>query len=158
MDVAIIDTGIDPHPDLNVVQRTDCAWDVIGGLFGLPTTCHDGEGVDGNGHGTHVARTVGALDDGAGVVGVAPGARLHAVKVLDDAGSGYISWVVAGIDWDTARAGVIEVANMSLTCACASAALDQAIAASARWGVVYAVAAGNDADDAGGYSPPTTPT
>ena len=109
VDVAVIDTGIDrQHPELNVVGGINCA---AGSIF--RTTC-TGDGDDTHYHGTHVAGTIAALDNGNGVVGVAPGARLWAVKVLDSRGSGYSSWIVAGIDWVAARAGDIEVANMSL--------------------------------------------
>ncbi len=152
VDVAIIDTGIDlGHADLNVVASTDCSG-------GSPFTASCGSGGDDdNGHGTHVAGTVAALDDGTGVVGVAPGARLHAVKVLRADGSGYISWIVAGIDWVTARADTIEVSNMSLGCECTSQAMNDAIAASVNAGVVYAVAAGNSAKDAETFSPANHP-
>jgi subtilisin family serine protease len=101
--VAIIDTGIDPtHPDLNVVGGFNCS-----------TGCSY---ADGNGHGTHVSGTVAAKDDGNGVVGVAPGAPLWAVRVLNNAGSGSWSSVACGIDWVTANAASrgIKVANMSL--------------------------------------------
>ncbi|MEX1037738.1 MAG: S8 family serine peptidase [Acidimicrobiia bacterium] len=153
VDVAVIDTGIDfDHPDLNVVARTDCS-----GGSPFKMSCSDGSGDDGNGHGTHVAGTIGAIDDGNGVVGVAPGARLHAVKVLGDNGSGQISWIIAGIDWVTARAGTIEVANMSLGCECSSSALDSAIAKSVDAGVAYAVAAGNSDKDASTFSPANHP-
>jgi len=109
VDVAVIDTGIDwQHPDLNVVGGINCA---AGNLFRVVCT---GDGDDDHYHGTHVAGTIAALDNGIGVVGVAPGARLWAVKVLNSKGSGYTSWIVAGIDWVTARADQIEVANMSL--------------------------------------------
>ena len=149
VDVAVIDTGIDfDHPDLNVVARTNCTG---GGPF--KQSCANDSGDDGNGHGTHVAGSIAALDNGAGVVGVAPGARLHAVKVLGDNGSGWTSWIIAGIDWVTARANVIEVANMSLGCECSSAAQDEAIAKSVAAGVVYAVAAGNSDKDAATFSP-----
>lgn len=152
VDVAVIDTGIDlDHPDLYVVDSVNCS----GGspLFG---SCEDG-GDDDNGHGTHVAGTVAAIDDGVGVVGVAPGARLHAVKVLRADGSGYMSWIVAGIDWVTAQASIIEIANMSLGCECSSAAMDDAIAKSVDAGVAYAVAAGNSDADASTFSPADHP-
>lgn len=153
VDVAVIDTGVDlDHPDLNVVASTDCA-------TGGPNnpSCEDGQGDDGNGHGSHVAGTIGAIDNGIGVVGMAPGARLWAVRVLGNNGSGWTSWIVAGIDWVTARSGQIEVANMSLGCACSSSSMDRAIAGSVDAGVVYAVAAGNSDADAKDHSPANHP-
>ncbi len=151
-DVAVIDTGIDlNHPDLNVVASTNCSG---GGPF--KQSCGSG-GNDDNGHGTHVAGTIGALDNGIGVVGVAPGVRLWAVKVLNSNGSGYMSWIVAGIDYVTANADKIEVANMSLGCECSSAAMDTAIANSVAKGVVYVVAAGNSNKDATTFSPANHP-
>ncbi len=152
VDIAIIDTGIDlDHPDLNVVASTNCS-----GGSPFRGSCGEG-GDDDNGHGTHVAGTVAALDNGIGVVGVAPGARLLGVKVLRADGSGYISWIVAGIDWVTARADRIEVANMSLGCECSSQAMDDAISSSVAAGVVYAVAAGNSNKDAKDFSPASHP-
>jgi subtilisin len=152
VDVAVIDTGIDwTHPDLNVVARTDCS-----GGSPFRATCSDGSGDDGNGHGTHVAGTIAALDNDFGVVGVAPGARLWAVKVLSDNGSGWNSGVIAGVDWVTARASSIEVANMSLGGG-NSQALCDAVRASVAAGVVHAVAAGNSDADAGSYSPANCP-
>ncbi|MGM0668287.1 MAG: S8 family serine peptidase, partial [Gemmatimonadota bacterium] len=136
-DVAIIDTGIDfEHPDLNVVGGVNCA---VGGPFG--GSCGDG-GDDDHYHGTHVAGSVAALDNGIGVVGVAPGARLWAVKVLDQRGSGYSSWIIAGIDWVAANAGTIEVANMSLGGSGYSQAEYDAIQGAVNNGVAFAVAAG----------------
>ncbi|CAN5607813.1 hypothetical protein BH24CHL1_BH24CHL1_20010 [soil metagenome] len=153
VDVAILDTGIDAaHPDLNVVGGVNC---VSGNPF--RSSCQDGSFGDGNGHGTHVAGTVAAQDNGAGVVGVAPGARLWAVRVLDDNGSGSMSGIVAGIDWVTANAATIEVANMSLGCECSSSALDQALTKSTDAGVVYVVAAGNNGKDANTFSPAKHP-
>lgn len=140
VDVAIIDTGIDPtHPDLNVVDGKNCS--------------RGNSWADGNGHGTHVSGTVAALDNGIGVVGVAPGARLHAVRVLDNSGSGSWSSVICGIDWVTSRASTIKVANMSLggtasEGTCTDGGLHQAICASVNAGVTYVVAAGNSAVDA----------
>ena len=105
-DIAILDTGISGHPDLNVAGGYDCTG--------------SGGYSDVNSHGTHVAGTAAAKDDANGVVGVAPGARLWAVKVLDDTGSGTTAGVICGIDWVTGKntdgdtSNDIEVANMSL--------------------------------------------
>jgi len=156
VDVAIIDTGIDlDHPDLNVVASTDCTNESGGPPWARTVTCGAG-GDDDNGHGSHVAGSVGAIDDGVGVVGVAPGARLHAVKVLESNGSGSIAMIVAGIDYVTAD-GTIEVANMSLGCECTSQAMDDAITNSVASGVTYAVAAGNSGEDAATHSPANHP-
>ena len=148
VDVAVIDTGVDlQHPDLNVVGGVNCySW------WPFSATCVSG-GDDDHYHGTHVAGTIGALDNGIGVVGVAPGARIWAVKVLSSSGSGYSSQIIAGIDWVTAHASTIEVANMSLGGAGFSQAEYDAIQAAVNAGVAFAVAAGNDDDDARNYSP-----
>jgi subtilisin family serine protease len=100
-----------------------------------------------------VAGTIGAIDNGIGVVGVAPGARLWAVKVLNSNGSGYSSWIVAGIDWVAANADTIEVANMSLGGSGFNQAEYDAIQGAVNAGVAFAVAAGNSDDDANNYSP-----
>ncbi|HVQ22285.1 MAG TPA: S8 family serine peptidase, partial [Candidatus Saccharimonadia bacterium] len=108
-DVAIVDTGIALHPDLNVVGGMNCS-------TSDPTAWRDKES-----HGTHVAGIVGALDNDIGVVGVAPGVRLWAVKILNDSGFGYISWYLCGLDWilaqrdpnDTSRP-LFEAVNMSV--------------------------------------------
>lgn len=158
VDVAVIDTGIElTHPDLKVVQGVDCRkLDRFG-------NCKVG-GNDDNGHGTHVAGTIAALDNDIGVVGVAPGARLHAVKVLDRNGSGYMSYVIKGIDWATANAEVIDVVNMSLggsgsddtdggDCNASKDSLHLAICRSVAAGVTFVVAAGNESDDAKFHTP-----
>lgn len=146
VDIAIIDTGIDPkHPDLYFYKGVT----ILGaGPLG---------GKDNNGHGTHVAGIAAAKDNTAGVVGVAPGARLWSVKVLDASGSGSISGVIAGVDWVTKNASQIEVANMSLGCECSSAALDASIHNSVAAGVTYVVAAGNSGKDAATFSPANHP-
>ncbi len=101
VDIAILDTGIDlDHPDLNVVEN-------------VTFVRSEREGDDDNGHGSHVAGIAVAKANEIGVIGVAPGARLWAVKVLDKYGVGSWSSVIAGIDWITERADEIEVANMS---------------------------------------------
>ncbi|NUT50060.1 MAG: S8 family serine peptidase [Saccharothrix sp.] len=144
VDVAVIDTGIDlDHPDLNV--NTAGA-----------KNCSSGRSADdGNGHGTHVAGTIGAKDDGNGVVGVAPGARVWPVRVLNNQGSGSFADIVCGIDYVTAHASEIEVANMSLggsgtdsACGSNKDAMHEAICRSVAAGVTYVVAAGNSAANA----------
>jgi subtilisin family serine protease len=144
VDVAVIDTGIDlDHPDLNVAGGKNC------------TTSSGFD--DANGHGTHVAGTIGALDNDVGVVGVAPGARVWPVRVLDRRGSGSWSWVICGIDWVTQNKESIEVANMSLggsgsepsASGCVTGnALHDAICRSVAQGVTYTVAAGNESTNA----------
>jgi subtilisin family serine protease len=134
---------------------------VVGGV-----NCLGGSSFnDDNGHGTHVAGIAAARDDTDGVVGVAPGARLWAVKVLNSAGSGSTSQIVCGIDWVTARASTIEVANMSLGgqspfgsfsgCSSSFDPMHPAICRSVAAGVTYAVAAGNSAANANGFVPAT---
>ncbi|HET9591993.1 MAG TPA: S8 family serine peptidase [Solirubrobacterales bacterium] len=144
VDVAVIDTGIDfEHPDLNVAGRVNCE----------TATCLANSGTDGNSHGTHVAGTIAALDNGEGVVGVAPGAKLWAVKVLANSGFGSESAVIAGVEWVTSHASEIEIANMSLGCFCTMTKLEEAINKSVEAGVVYVVAAGNSNLDAKNFSP-----
>jgi len=107
--------------------------------------------TDCNGHGTHVAGTLGGT-----TYGVAKAVKLHAVRVLDCAGNGPVSGVIAGVDYVTANHASPAVANMSLE-GPASAALDQAVQASIASGVTYAVAAGNASADACAESPARTP-
>lgn len=157
VDVAILDTGIQPdHPDLNVVGGVDCG---------------SGQGwADQSGHGTMVAGIVGALDNQIDVVGIAPGARLWAVRVMGRNGTGSESAVLCGIDWVTAHANIIDVANMSLgftkhtdTGNCGFGRsndrdpLHQALCASVAAGVTFVVSAGNDAQDAANQTPAAYP-
>lgn len=155
--VAVIDTGIDlTHPDLNAVAGTDCTG--------------SGTSSDANGHGTHVAGTIGARNNGSGAVGVAPGSKLWAVRVLGANGSGMTSQVVCGIDWVTATrtdsdpANDIAVANMSLGSNSGPSpdcgrgvgvgdAMHLAICNSVAAGVTYVVAAGNSGADEQNFSP-----
>lgn len=138
----VIDTGIDlDHPDLNV----DASRSVT--FARGPKTANDG-----NGHGTHVAGTIAAIDNDIDVVGVAPNATLVAVKVLSRSGSGTISGVIAGIDYVAANATAGDVANMSLGGG-ASQALDDAVIRAADLGILFAVAAGNEGTDANTRSP-----
>lgn len=144
VDVAVIDTGVAAHPDINLAGKTDCT----GNPFN--TACDDNSGDDGNGHGTHVAGSIAGIDNGIGVVGVAPGARIWAVKVLKDSGSGWISNIIAGVDWVTAEGK--PVANMSLGGG-SSDALCDAVEASIDAGVTHVVAAGNESSNASTSSP-----
>ncbi|MFN2242490.1 MAG: S8 family serine peptidase [Anaerolineae bacterium] len=151
-DVAVIDTGIDlDHPDLNLAMAIDCTWS--GPNEGTCAGTRD----DGHGHGTHVAGTIGALDNDFGVVGVAPGVRLWAVKVLTNYGTGTTAQVIAGIDWIAKYAGEIEVANMSLGGVGESEAMDKAIEGAVGAGVTFVLAAGNRAMDVDNYHPAGQP-
>jgi subtilisin family serine protease len=158
VDVAVLDTGIDfEHPDLNVVGGVDCT-QLQGKGWRQTAFCDTSmNGDDDESHGTHVAGTIAALDNGIGVVGVAPGARLWAVKVLDSSGSGYTSGILAGIDWVIAQ-GNIEVLNMSLGGSGISTSYQTAIDRAVASGVTVVVAAGNSASDAGGFSPAFVPS
>jgi subtilisin len=132
--VGIIDTGIDAnHPEL--IGQVDGGYDAIS-----KTTLKE-NWQDQNGHGTHVAGTVAALRNGKGVVGVAPKARLYAVRVLDADGSGQLSDVIDGIIW-CANNG-IQVANMSLGSGQDSETMHNAVRYAAATGLIIAAAAGN---------------
>jgi subtilisin family serine protease len=137
----VIDSGIDlDHPDLNVDA-------------GRSRNFSTGASADdGNGHGTHVAGTIGARDNGFGVIGVSPGATLVAVRVLNNAGSGSNSGVIAGVNYVAANGRSGDVANMSLGGG-PSQALDQAVVAAAATGVKFTLAAGNESENANNHSP-----
>jgi subtilisin len=147
VDVAVVDTGVDlNHPDLNVFR---------GGARNCVAPGRSAE--DRNGHGSHVAGTIGAVDNRRGVVGVAPGARIWPVRVLGADGSGTLAQTLCGVDYVTAHAGRIDVANLSLAALgsddgnCGRTnqdALHLAVCRSVAAGVTYVVAAGNSALDA----------
>ena len=145
--VAIIDTGVDlDHPDLNVVGGYDAVGDAVG---------TDNSGDDGHGHGTHVAGTIGAIADGEGVAGVAPGIDIYAVRVLDDDGAGTYGNIIAGLEWVITQQD-IRVVNMSLGGAgdpSSNTMLEDAIQAVIDAGIVVVIAAGNDATDTSGFIP-----
>jgi subtilisin len=159
VNVAVIDTGIQlNHPDLNAADGTDCV---------KPGTT----AADDNGHGTHVAGTIAARNNGAGVVGVVPGTKVYAVKVLNRNGVGFSSQIICGIDWVTATrtdgnpSNDIAVANESFggagpalePCATTSDPEHAAICNSVAAGVTYVVAAGNDGAAFDDASSPDTP-
>ena len=147
--VAVLDTGVDlDHPDLDAVHGTNCI---------APSAPAE----DNGGHGTHVAGTIAGRNNGAGVVGVAPGTRVFAVKVLDDQGDGTMSQVICGIDWVTGTltdgdpSNDVPVANMSLgasgpplgSCQTTADPMHAAVCASTAAGATYVVAAGNSGWD-----------
>ena len=152
--VAVLDTGIMPRPDLNVVGGTDCASDLLGDLLGGGGS----KTKDNNGHGTHVAGTVAAMNTGAGVVGVSPGTPLYAVRVFSSFGAGSLSNVVCGLNWvaENAAANNIKVVNMSLggegtddgNCGVTDQdAFHAAVCRVTATGVTVVVAAGNSKED-----------
>ncbi|MDP8975223.1 MAG: S8 family serine peptidase [Actinomycetota bacterium] len=146
--VAVIDTGVDlDHPDLSVRGGANC----LG----------SGPPEDEGGHGTHVAGTIAARNNGLGVTGVAPGTTIYAVKALDGAGNGSWASVICAIDWVTGTRGDLDptndiaVANMSLggsgapvtSCAETTDALHAAVCNATAAGVHLVAAAGNAAWD-----------
>jgi subtilisin family serine protease len=136
----IIDTGINPtHPDFG--GRAAVAFDATGG-----------NGVDCNGHGTHVAGTIGSAS-----YGVAKSVALRGVRVLDCNGSGTFADVIEGIDWVTANSPGPAVANLSLGGG-KSTAVNNAVKNLSNSGVLVAVAAGNSAANACNSSPSSEPT
>ncbi len=137
----VIDSGVDlDHPDLNV-------------NVGLSANfTRDKNADDGNGHGTHVAGTIAAIDNDIGVIGVAPGVEVIGIKVLDRRGSGSTSGVIAGIEYAASLANSNDVANMSLGGGF-SQALNDAVIAAAQGGLRFAVAAGNESTSATTKSP-----
>jgi subtilisin family serine protease len=157
VDIAILDSGIDlKHSDLNMYHQKSFVTANTGfySLFGSRTST---TANDDNGHGTHVAGIAAAKDNTVGSVGVAPGAKLWAIKVLDSKGTGPLSTVIKGIDYVTQYANQIEVANLSLGCECKSTAFDTAINNSVNAGIVFVVAAGNAGKDAITNSPANNP-
>ncbi|QPP05984.1 S8 family peptidase [Streptomyces bathyalis] len=132
----VIDTGVRmTHKDFG--KRAKSGFDAIDG----------GEADDGQGHGTHVAGTIAGTDHG-----VAKKANIVAVRVLDDQGSGTTEQVVKGIDWVTKNAKGPSVANMSLG-GPKDEALDSAVQKAVDSGITFAVAAGNESQDADNASP-----
>jgi len=143
----IIDTGIDDSwrtaDELNI-QTSQCTTFVSTETW-----------PDQNGHGTHVSGIIGAKNNSIGAVGVAPGAKLVAVKVLDYTGSGTYSGVIAGVNYVAVNASDGDVANMSLGGG-ASSTMDNAVVNASTYGgkhIRFCLAAGNNSRSAKNYSP-----
>ena len=129
--LAIIDTGIDvKHPDLTANLKG-----------GVSTVGYTTSYNDDNGHGTHVAGIVGAVDNEIGVIGAGPAIDLYAVKVLDRRGSGYLSDVIEGLDWAIAHG--MQVVNMSLGTSADVLSFREAVQRVNSAGIVQVAAAGN---------------
>jgi subtilisin len=137
--VAILDTGIDlDHPDLT---------NNLKGGYNCINSAKTAD--DDNGHGTHVAGTVAALNNNIGVVGAAHSTHLFAVKALDRRGKGYLSDVIEGIQWCIENG--IKVINMSLGTPMDSPSLHDAIASAHNSNIVVICAAGNDGTSGANY-------
>ena len=156
-DIAIVDTGVGLHPDLNVAGGRNCS------------SSDPNAWRDQHGHGTHVAGTAAALDNSFGVVGVAPGARIWAVRILNSSGSGLLSWYVCGLDWiltqrdpTNSSRPLIEAVNMSVAksgrddvnCGLSNNdVLHKAICRLYRAGITVVAAAANEQTSASRYVP-----
>lgn len=155
VDVAVLDTGVEKHADLNVYRGKDCT-----SGSSKSDAFHDFIG-----HGTHVAGSIAAKDNGIGVVGVAPGARIWAIKVFSDGqdpdtAQTLASEIICGLDYVRANAGAIEVLNLSIGSGevgdiggCAATAYHDAYCRVVNAGVTVVVAAGNNFGDAANYVP-----
>lgn len=141
----IIDTGVDlTHSDLNVVTSR-CTTFITSGEDSRTAN-------DLHGHGTHVAGTVAAKNNTIGVVGVAAGAGVVGVKVLNRNGSGTISQIIAGVNYVARWGSSGDVVNMSLG-GSTSTSLDNAVSSCASYGLYISIAAGNSSANANNFSP-----
>ena len=132
--IAIIDGGVlETHPDLNVTRVVDCA----------SGTCIEGQ-VTPTDHGTHVASIAAARDNGFGTVGTAPGARVWSIQVIDAAGNGSTRGLAAAMQYLIDHPGEVDVANMSLGCACQSFIVEQLSQNLVGIGVPLVAAGGNE--------------
>ncbi|WP_227521954.1 S8 family serine peptidase [Bacillus solitudinis] len=129
VNIAVVDTGIAPHEDL-----------VISG--GASFTAYTTSYSDDNGHGTHAAGIIGARNNNFGTVGIAPEVNLYAVKALDSNGSGYLSDVIAGIDWSITNK--MDIINLSLGSTSHSSTLQQVVDKAYNQGILVVAAAGNN--------------
>ena len=139
----IIDTGIDfTHPDLTVDQARSRSF--INGVASAN---------DENGHGTHVAGIIGAKNNSFGVLGVASGATLVSLRVLDKEGSGLLSSIIQALGYVNTNGSTGDVVNLSLGEDSISAILDQEVQNTATRSIYIAIAAGNDSKPARNFSP-----
>ena len=148
--LAILDSGVSIHTDLRVANQVNC----------LPT----GDGQDGNGHGTAVAGAAAAINNTVGLVGVAPGAPVYSLRVLDDKMVGTVAYLMCGLDWIAQNHDRydIKVVNMSMqypqaddgNCGYSNGdTIHQAICNLTEDGVSVVAAAGNSTRDLAGYAP-----
>lgn len=141
--VWIIDSGVDlDHPDLNIDAARSRSF-----VSGETTV------DDVNGHGTHVAGIIGALNNNLGVLGVASGAQMVALKVLDKEGEGRVSDILRAVAYASLNGQAGDVVNMSLGGEGTSLALEREIRAAADKGIFFTIAAGNEGEAASAYSP-----
>ena len=144
VDIAILDTGVSlNHPDLNVYNN-------ISFVDGVTS------GDDDQGHGSHVAGIAAAKDNSVGIVGVAPGARIWAIKICDKLGECKISDEIKGMEYATKHADEIDVLNVSIENP-NSPALNKAIKEAVKAGITVVVAAGNYGTNASSTSPANSP-
>ena len=139
----VVDTGIDTdHPDLNVDTQRSRSF--VSGQTSVE---------DENGHGTHVAGIIGAKNNTVGVTGVASGARLVALKVLNQLGEGRLSGIIQAVNYVVQNGRAGDVVNLSLGGEGTSATLDRVIRQAADAGILFAIAAGNESENSDNYSP-----
>ncbi len=139
----VIDTGIDfYHPDLQV--------DTVRSRSFIPG---DNSAADENGHGTHVAGIIGAKNNSLGVLGVASGATLISLRVLDKKGEGLLSYTIAALGYVSVNGKAGDAVNLSLGEDGVSAILDEQVVNTAAKGIYIAIAAGNDNKPAHDFSP-----
>jgi subtilisin family serine protease len=144
VDVAVLDTGVSlTHPDLNVYRDV---------TFINGTTT----GNDDNGHGSHIAGIAAAKDNDIGIVGIAPGARIWAIKVCDTHGECKITNQIKGVEYAIQHADEIDVLNISVENP-NSPALNNIINTAVKAGITVVVAAGNHGKDASTTTPANNP-
>ncbi|UCZ51446.1 S8 family serine peptidase [Bacillus shivajii] len=132
--ISIIDTGIAPHYDLSIAG---------GQSFVDYTNSYS----DDNGHGTHIAGIIAALDNNRGIIGVAPEAEIYALKVLNQNGLGYLSDIIAAIDWSVKNN--MDIINLSLGLYNHSTALNRAVDNAYNSNILLVAAGGNDGNPNG---------